>query len=396
VGVQLLGVEVWRVPLRLERPLASADLLHDERPVIYVRILSDGGEGWGESAALPSGTSVDPPHAAVWSALVDHLVPELVERSRRHGGELPRADRSDHGTPAWTPAADRARRSGEAALDMALEDLELRRRGLSLAARWGAAAGTTVEVGTVLGIPADRDVGRLVGAAVGAVDAGYRRLRLKIAPGWDLVPLRALRQELPSFPLQADANASYRWGGDGPDDVRRLLELDELSLTCLEQPLAPDDLRGHARLAASAGTPIGLDESADSADRLEAILSIGACSVVCIKADRFGSLEGARRAVSRCREHGVGSFVGGFFETGLARAANLALASVPGCSLPGDLSDPATYLRDPCGYPSVHRGRVSVPLDPGVGRPPDRSVLEELGASRRWIPLRELGGYGEA
>ncbi len=391
--MQLLGVEVWRVRLRLERPVASADLVHDERPVIYVRILSDGGEGWGESAALPSGTSVDPPHAAVWSALVDQTVPELVERSGRHGGEVPSADDR---TRAHRPAGDRARRSGEAALDMALKDLALRRRATSLAASWGAREGTTVEVGTVLGIPADRDIGRLVEAATTAVDAGYRRLRIKIAPGWDLVPLRALRRALPRFPLQADANASYRWGGDGPDDVRRLLELEELSLVCLEQPLAPDDLRGHARLAASAGIPIGLDESADSAERLEAILSIGACSVVCIKADRFGSLEGARRAVERCREHGVQCFVGGFFETGLARAANLALAALPGCSMPGDLSDPATYLRDPCGYPSVHRGRVSVPPGPGVGRPPDTSALEQLGASRRWIPVRELGGCGEA
>ena len=394
--MQLLGVELWRVPLRLERPVASADLVHHDRPVIYVRILSDRGEGWGESAALASGTSVDPPHAAVWSALVDQLVPEIVERARRHGGEVPSADPPEGGTPPRRPSTDRARRSGEAALGMALEDLQLRRRAVSLASSWGAVEGTTVEVGTVLGIPADRDVGRLVDAAGIAAAAGYRRLRVKIAPGWDLVPLRAIRRALPGFPLQADANASYRWGGDGPDDVRRLFELDELSLTCLEQPLAPDDLAGHARLAVGTGIPIGLDESADSAERLEAILSIGACRVVCIKADRFGSLEGARRAITRCREHGVECFVGGFFETGLARAANLALAAVPGCSLPGDLSDPATYLRDPCGYPSVHRGRVSVPLDPGVGRSPDTSTLEQLGASRRSIPVRDLGGCGGA
>ena len=373
--------------------MAAADLVHHERPVIYVRILADEGEGWGESAALPSGTSVDPPHAAVWAAIVDELVPELVERSRRHGGEVPRAD---DGIRARPPARDRARRSGEAALDMALKDLELRRRGLSLAGSWGAAAGTTVEVGTVLGVPPDRDVDLLVEAAVGAVDAGYRRLRVKIAPEWDVVPLRALRHALGGFPLLADANASYRWGTGGPDDVRRLVVLEELSLTCLEQPLAPDDLRGHARLAATVGIPIGLDESADSAERLGAILEIGACSVVCIKTDRFGSLEGARRAVLRCREHGVESFVGGFFETGLARAANLALATVPGCSLPGDLSDPGTYLRDPCGYPAVHRGSVSVPFSPGVGRPPDTSALEQLGASRRWIPVGELGGCAEA
>lgn len=380
----IVGVQIWRVVLSLSAPVGTATGTHRWRPVIYVRVVSEDGEGWGESAALPGGSAVDPGHQEVWGDLVDDVAPRAssgllgeLEAPARLLGSLPGS-----GERATTAV----RRAAMAALDMAAVDLRLGRQGRSLAAALGASTPQRVPVGTVVGIPQDRSVDALVAQVDRAVAAGYARVRVKVAPGWDLVPLGALREAFPRLALQADANASYRFGAPGADDAAGLVAWDRLSLACVEQPLAPGDLAGHARLSAMLGTPVALDESVCSLDDLEAALAAHAASVVCVKPARFGGLELAAEAVARCADAGVGVFVGGFFETGLGRAANLAVAALEGITLPGDLSDPATYLEDPCGYPEVRGGSVAVPRAPGVGRPPSPQLLAQRGAQSEWFP----------
>jgi O-succinylbenzoate synthase len=173
--------------------------------------------------------------------------------------------------------------------------------------------------------------------------------------------------------LQVDANAAYRIGGDGPDDAARLAELDPYGLACIEQPLAPADLPGHAALSAQLATPVCLDESLGTLRNVADALRYGACRVTCLKPGRLGGLFAARRAQRLCADAGVDAFVGGFFETGYARTANAALAGLPGFTLPGDLSDPARYLAaDPGSYLPVAAGRVRPWRSPGVAAPPDR------------------------
>jgi len=385
--VKYEGLELWRLGLVLRRPVGTAAGTHGARPVVLVRVIADGADGWGECGALAEGTSVDPPLDAVWRALVERGAARLATAARARDGELPPAAVVPHLFDA-TPTS----RMAAAALEMAVLDAELRTVGQSLANRLGVPADVRaagVATGAVVGIPPDRDVGSLVDDVGRLVDGGFARVRLKIEPGWDVVPGAAVRRAFPTLVIQVDANGAYRLpagGGEDAgggaatlDDARRLTALDELDVACIEQPLPPADLPGHAELAGLLATPVALDESLTSIRRVDDAIRYGACEVACLKPARLGGLLAARRAVERCRAAGVPAFVGGFFETGLGRTANAVLAAVPGFSLPGDLSDPAGYLVDnPVPYVPVAGGRVTLPTAPGVGVRPDPTTLSDL------------------
>jgi O-succinylbenzoate synthase len=184
-----------------------------------------------------------------------------------------------------------------------------------------------------------------------------------------------------------DANGSF---SDSDEDVAVLAGLADHGVLCIEQPLPPADLVALAQLAARLPLPICLDESLTTPRRVMDALRNKACAVACLKPGRLGGIGATRRAHAACAEAGVPAFVGGFFETGLGRSSNLALAarlSQDATGLVSDLGDPAAYLSvDPCGYPPVTGGWVRVPDGPGVGNAPDTGVLERLGAQRRWFP----------
>ena len=206
------------------------------------------------------------------------------------------------------------------------------------------------------------------------VAEGYGRVKLKIAPGHDLDHLRAAREAGgPDLVLMADANGAYRLDGEpgAPDDARRLEALDELGLdlACVEQPLPADDLLGHAELARRLTTPICLDESLTSPTRTQQALDLGACSVVCVKAPRYGSWLAAAAVLDHCQGNGVTAWVGGMLDTGIGRLADLALAAHPGATLPGDLSATARFFTDDVTPPVVLDGStIAVPDRPGTGR----------------------------
>jgi o-succinylbenzoate synthase len=384
--VKYEAIELWRLGLALRRPVGTSAGTHAARPVALVRVIAGGADGWGECGALAEGTSVDPPLDTVWRALADHGVGRLATAARARDGELPPAAVVAHlfdGTATSRMVA--------AALEMAVLDAELRAVGQSLADRLGVAPDARaagVAAGAVVGIPPDRGIAALVDDVGRLVDAGFERVRLKIEPGWDVVPVAAIRRAFPTLAIQVDANGAYRLATDAAavpadatalNDARRLIALDELDVACIEQPLPPGDLPGHAELAGLLATPIALDESLTSIRRVDDAIRYGACEVACLKPARLGGLLAARRAVERCRAAGVPAFVGGFFETGLGRTANAVLAAVPGFSLPGDLSDPAGYLVDnPVPYVPVAGGRVTLPTAPGVWVRPDPTTLSDL------------------
>ncbi|HVX21225.1 MAG TPA: enolase C-terminal domain-like protein [Acidimicrobiales bacterium] len=372
------GLELWWVDLALRQPVGTSAGTHRARPVVFVRVLAGGGDGWGECGALPDGTAVDPALDAVWGLLAEVVPARLGRAAAARGGEVPPASVVAHlfdTTPANRMAA--------AVVEMAVLDLELQAAGRSLADHLGVpdqvragGPGGGVPAGAVVGIPDDGRLRTLVAAVGRQVDRGYGRVRVKIRPGWDVAPLAALRDAFPDLVLQADANAAYR-----VDDAGRLAELDDLGIGCLEQPLAAADLAGHADLAGRLATPIGLDESLTTVRAVADAIRYGACRVACLKPARLGGLLAARRAQDRCRQAGVSAFVGGLFETGLGRTANAVLSGLPGLDLPGDLSDPSDYLVDnPAPYPRPVGGRVPLPAVPGVGSRPDRHALSQLGA----------------
>ncbi|HWE66067.1 MAG TPA: enolase C-terminal domain-like protein [Acidimicrobiales bacterium] len=379
--MKLVGIELVRVDVPFRHEIGTATLVHRTRSLLYIRVLADEAEGWGECAALGEATSVDPSTDEVAEAARSRGARRLVDASAARGGHLPL-----EAEVAQLFGSSPVDRQLGAAFEMAVADVELRRAGRSLAASIEVGTGfESMPVGAAVGIPPGHDLGTLRQQVAEVVGQGAARVRLKIAPGWDTEPVAAVRADHPELALQVDANGSYQM-----EDADRLNELASFGLICLEQPLPPADLVAHAELARRIDVPIALDESLSSPRRVQDALRNQACAVACLKPGRLGGVRAARLAHAACVDAGVSVFVGGFFETGLGRASNLALAArlaQDAVGLVGDLADPATYLEvDPCGYPEVRRGWVRVPDQPGVGPGPDELTLGHLGAHREWFP----------
>lgn len=260
------------------------------------------------------------------------------------------------------------------ALEMAVLDAGLRTADASLAQYLGAVR-NRVEAGVAVGVAGSLpELLEVVGAYL---DAGYRRIKLKIKPGWDLEPVRAVRERFVDVALHVDANGAYR-----PEDGAHLSQLDAFELTMIEQPFAADELGAHAALANHLRTPICLDESVTSAASATLAIELGATSIVNIKAGRVGGYLEGRRVHDVCAEAGVPVWCGGMLETGLGRAANLALAALPGFTLPGDLSASDRYYGTDLTPPFVLRdGHLDVPNGPGLGVQVLMDVVEECTTS---------------
>jgi O-succinylbenzoate synthase len=274
----------------------------------------------------------------------------------------------------------RGHRMAKAALELAVLDAWLRAAGRSLAAHLGATR-DRVPAGVSVGI--HDSVPELLDAVAGYLDQGYLRIKLKIEPGWDTEPVAAVRERFGGdLLLQVDANAAYTLA-----DAGHLAALDRFGLLLIEQPLAEDDLAGHAELAGRLATPVCLDESITSAKVAVDAVAMGACRIVNVKAGRVGGYLEARRLHDACRPLGVPLWCGGMLETGLGRAANVALAALPGFTLPGDTSASDRYYRQDLTAPFVlEGGHLAVPQGPGIGVEPLPDVLEELTTSAEWIP----------
>jgi O-succinylbenzoate synthase len=221
-------------------------------------------------------------------------------------------------------------------------------------------------------------VGALLDAVAAYLDAGYVRIKLKIEPGWDVEPVRAVRERFgEALLLQVDANTAYTLR-----DAQQLARLDEFGLLLVEQPLAEDDLRGHAELAKRMRTPVCLDESVTSARAAADAIALGACQVVNVKPGRVGGYLEARRVAAVAAAHGVPVWCGGMVETGIGRAANIALASGPEFTLPGDVSaSDRFFARDLTPPFRLAEGHIAVPTGPGIGVDVLPDVLDEVTTS---------------
>ncbi len=380
-AVKLVGIELVRVSIPFRHPVGTAAGVHRSRDLLYIRMITDEGEGWGECAALADRTSVDPSVDDVDAMAQVRGVQRLVDASVSREGSIPS---SAEIAPLFGSAP--VDRMLGATFEMAVTDAELRRDGLSLGAFFEIGTGfDAVPVGAAVGIPDEHDLGLLREDVRLAVEGGAARVRIKIAPGWDHQAVAAVRSDHPDLVLQVDANGSYRM-----EDVDSLNRLAEFELLCIEQPLPPADLVAHAELAKSLRVPICLDESLSTPRRVLDAIRNESCRVACLKPGRLGGIRATRQAHAACQEAGINVFVGGFFETGLGRSSNLALAarlSQDVAGLVSDVSSPSQYLAvDPCGYPEVQQGWVRVPDQPGVGQWPEEAIVGNLPTARRWFP----------
>jgi O-succinylbenzoate synthase len=366
--VKLAGVELRRVALPLVTPFRTSFGVERDRDVLLVRVVADGVEGWGEcvAAAEPRYSSEYADGAA--DVLRRFLVPAAAALDDLEPGAL-----------GQVLAFVKGHRMAKAALELAVLDAWLRARGEPLAAHLGATR-DRVPAGVSVGIMGS--LAELLDAVAGYLDQGYLRIKLKIEPGWDLEPVAAVRERFGDhLALQVDANAAYTLA-----DAGHLAGLDRFGLLLVEQPLAEDDLVGHAELARRLATPVCLDESITSAKAAVDAVRLGACRIVNVKAGRVGGYLEARRLHDACRELGVPLWCGGMLETGIGRAANVALAALPGFTLPGDTSASDRYFAQDLTAPFVlEDGHLAVPSGPGLGVEPEPGVLEELTTAAEWL-----------
>jgi len=362
-------IELREIALPLREPFRISSGVVRERRILLIRLADgDGYEAWGECVAgeTPnySPETVDTCRHAIRAWLGPLLLRSPLERA----GDV---------APIFE-ASVRGHRMAKAALEMPLWALAATREGRSLAA---ALEGTraTIEVGISLGIQASPNA--LAEKAVAARAAGYRRIKLKIAPGMDLAFVAAVREALgPGVSLSVDANAAYT-----PADTEHLSRLDSFGLVMIEQPFEPEDLRRHAELQRRLTTPLCLDESITSAARAEDAIALGSARIVNIKPGRVGGLASARAIHDRSAAAGVPVWCGGMLESGIGRAYNVALASLPNFTLPGDLSPSARYWERDVVRPEWTMsadGLVTVPHErPGIGVSVDTDRLDDLTTS---------------
>ena len=358
--MRLEAVELLRLRLPLVAPFRTSLGTETHRDVLLVHVISPDADGWGECVAFAEPFYSSEYVGGAHDVIREHLFPRLFACEEVAAADVVALLGPVRGHPM-----------AKASVEMAILDAELRSSGTPLGAFLGAVR-QEVDCGVSVGI--HDDVGELLATVESYLAEGYRRIKLKIEPGSDIEPVHAVRNRFSGIPLQVDANASYTRESAGG-----LAALDDFDLLLLEQPLAEEDLLGHAQLAKAVRTPICLDESITSARAAADAIALGACSIVNIKAGRVGGLLEARRIHDLCLAEGVPVWCGGMLETGLGRAANVALAALPGFTLPGDTSASGRYYDADITDPFVlEGGRLPVPTGPGLGVTPLPEQLERF------------------
>ena len=360
--IDRIDLRIVRLPL--VRPFQTSSSRKAHLDHILVRVDGEGVVGWGECASPSDPYYCPETTGTCWHILEDFLAPAVLGRDWSTIEEL---------TAFYRPV--KGNRFAKAGLEMACWDALARSTGVPLHRMLG---GTRPEIlsGVSLGIESSVDV--LFEQIGRYLDEGYRRIKLKIAPGWDVEVVRKVRERHPEILLQVDANSAYTL-----DDLPTLQALDDFDLLLIEQPLAHDDIIDHARLQAALRTPICLDESIHSAEDARKAIEIGACRIINIKVSRVGGLLEAKRVHDVCQARGIPVWCGGMHEFGIGRAANVAVSSLPGFTLPGDVSGSDKYYAEDIVDPPIlaRRGAIAMFEGPGLGVEPmlDRIEAQTLG-----------------
>jgi o-succinylbenzoate synthase len=358
--MNLRSVEMRRIRLSLVAPFETSFGVQTQRDILLLTAVTSDGEGWGECVAGEEPTYSSEYVDACQHVLIHHLLPRLLGRPSLDAEDVGRVLRPVHG-----------HHMAKAAIEMAILDAQLRARGESFGKYFGAAR-AAVDSGVSVGIHAT--IPELLETVGDYIEQGYRRIKLKIKPGWDVEPVRAVRERFGNVPLQVDANTAYSLS-----DAAHLAELDAFNLLLIEQPLPEEQVLAHAELAKRVRTPICLDESITSAQAAADAIQLGACRIINIKPGPVGGYLEARRIHDLCAQHGLPVWMGGMLETGLGRAGNVAMAAMPNFTLPGDTSASDRYYHRDITEPFVLRdGRLDVPGGPGLGVEVDLEFLDSI------------------
>jgi O-succinylbenzoate synthase len=360
--MQIREMTLRELRMKLVAPFETSAMRTDVRRIVLVGVRVDGVMGWGECVAGEApGYSPETTDTA-WHILREHVWPLVKERKFSAAAEV------------WALLEPvRGHNMAKAALETAVWDAEAKQRGVPLAKLLG---GKREEIGSGVSVGIKESLDELVAEVKKELAAGYQRIKIKIKPGKDLEPVKRLRQEFPRIKLMVDANSAYRL-----EDLQLLQQLDAFHLMMIEQPLGWDDLYGHVQLQKKLQTPICLDECIHTLEHAEAAIALGACKIINIKVGRVGGYTAAKKIHDLCQANHVPVWCGGMLESGIGRAHNIAVSTLPNFTLPGDVSASRRYWEEDIIEPEVTvsaQGTIRVPTGPGIGFQPRLEAIEKL------------------
>jgi O-succinylbenzoate synthase len=322
-----------------------------DRTFLLVRLEGDGHEGWGEAVAEANPYYSSETTETAWHIISEFIAPRVLGVAFAHARDV---------FPALR--AVRGHQMAKAAVEMAAWDLDARIAGVPLSRLLG---GTRPRIASGVSIGIQDSLDQLAGKIEHELAAGYRRIKIKVKPGWDVDAAAMVRQRFGSIPLMVDANAAYTLA-----DAAHLAEFDRFDLMMIEQPLDYDDVSDHGELQQRIATPICLDESIHTVRIARDAIRLGACRIINIKPGRVGGHLESIRLHDLCAEHGIPVWHGGMLETGIGRAHNIHLASLPNFTLPGDIAASKRYYQPDLVEPPIEvasDGTIAVPDGPGIG-----------------------------
>jgi len=360
--MKIKNVILRHLQMKMNFPFTTSfGTFHNKEFILVEAVDENGQSGWGESVAFMSPLYNEETLKTNWHMLEDFLIPLILDKEIEHPDEV-----SDIFEPI------RKNNMAKAAIEGAVWDLYAKHQNLPLARALGGEK-KEIEVGISIGIQPSID--NLLSIIADSVAEGYRRIKVKIMPGWDVDVIREIRKHFPTIQLMADANSAYRL-----EDIEILKQLDQFDLTMIEQPLASDDIVDHAFVQKQLSTPICLDESIHSYEDARKAISLGSCKIINIKIGRVGGLTESKRIHDLCVEHGLPVWCGGMLEAGVGRAHNIALTTLANFTMPGDTAASARYWEKDIIDPevTVHNGLITVPSGVGLGYEPNLETIEAL------------------
>lgn len=365
--MRIESITLRKLKMRLKAPFETSFGITHDRTVVLVELLADGVTGWSEITTMEGPFFNSETNATACHIIRDFLAPLLLGKEISSASEIPRIF-----------AAIRGHEMARAGVENALWDVEAQQKSLPLSKLLG---GTESEIncGVSLGLQASHEA--LLEKVGLELSAGYQRIKLKIKPGKDLDYVRAVRIAHPDILLSVDANSAYTLA-----NVDHLERFDEFNLLMMEQPLWWDDIASHAKLQMQLKTPICLDEPIRHVRDAKAAIDQGAARIINIKLGRVGGHTSAREIQALCHARNIPAWCGGMLECGIGRAHNIAVSSLPGYTLPGDVSASKRYWEEDVIDPPVEvspSGTIKVPTSPGLGYHVRRDLVE------RWTTEKE-------
>ena len=360
--MQIRGVTLQEIRMKLVAPFETSMERTEARRILLVQADVDGVTGWGECVAGESPYYSPETTDTAWLILRDFLWPMIKGKEFSSAGEV------------WDLLRRvRGHNMAKASLEAAVWDAEAKEKGIPLSKLIG---GVREEIPSGVSVGIKESLDDLAAAVQKELAAGYRRIKIKIKPGKDLELVRRLRQDFPPIKLMVDANSAYTL-----NDWPLLKQLEGFYLMMIEQPLGWDDLYSHVELQKKLDTPICLDECIHTEEQARAAIELGACKIINIKMGRVGGHTVARRIHDLCERHDIPVWCGGMLESGIGRAHNIALSTLPNFSLPGDVAASKRYWAEDIIDPEVvvsPQGTIRVPTRPGIGFEPRLDHIEKL------------------